>query len=213
MKVIVISDTHGLHQDLEIPSGDILLHAGDISTHGTKAQVVSFLNWFSNQPHQHKIFIAGNHDFFFENHTKKEIEQIIPKNITYLNEEIIEIDGLEIWGSPITPIPNKRWAFNRIRGSEIQKHWNLIPENLDILIVHGPAKGVLDTTLKGEQVGCQNLLETVLTKKPKLFIFGHIHESRGQKEIEGIKFVNASSVDRYKTKTYPPFVFEIEREV
>ena len=212
MKVIVISDTHGLHPLLDIPEGDLLLHAGDVSYGGTYKEIKDFLDWFSAQPHPHKVFIAGNHDFYFEKHSPEQIKAIIPNNIHYLNEELLEIEGFRIWGSPITPIPHSLWAFNRERGSDIQAHWDLIPENLDILMVHGPAKGVLDKTTKDEYVGCQNLLETLRIKQPKMFICGHIHEDRGQKIIDGIHFVNASSIDRYGTKIFPPFVFELEKE-
>jgi Icc-related predicted phosphoesterase len=211
MKVIVISDTHGLHHELDIPEGDLLLHAGDISLRGKWEEVKDFLDWFSAQPHPHKVFIAGNHDFYFESQSAEKIKEIIPQNIHYLNEELLEIDGIRIWGSPFTPIPNSRWAFNKERGSDIQPHWDLIPQHLDILMVHGPAKGILDKTLKEEHVGCQNLLETVQVKQPKMFIFGHIHEDRGQEIKHGIHFVNASSVDRHRTKVFPPFVFELDK--
>lgn len=218
MNVIVISDTHGLHHQLNLPDGDILLHAGDVSVKGSKAQIVDFLNWFSQQPHPYKIFIAGNHDFYFERHSSKVISALIPDNILYLNEEGATINQLKIWGSPVTPPPNtgKRWAFNRERGAKIQEHWDLIPKNLDILIVHGPPIGKLDKILKGQHVGCQNLQDTIHQNKPKLCIFGHIHESRGLEQIHtpyyksNTLYVNASSVDRYKTKIFPPFVFEWE---
>lgn len=212
MKIVIISDTHGLHHLLNIPEGDLLLHTGDISYRGTWDEVKDFLDWFSAQPHPHKVFIAGNHDFYFEKESPEKIKGIMPDNVHYLNEELIEIGGLHIWGSPITPIPRSLWAFNRERGDDIQQHWNKIPENLDILMVHGPAKGILDTILNGKQVGCQNLLETIQVKKPKMFIFGHIHEARGQKTIDGTHFVNASSIDRYGTKVFPPFVLEIENK-
>lgn len=209
MKVVLISDTHGLHHQLVMPKGDILIHTGDVSERGTATEIKDFLDWFSAQNYRYKIFIAGNHDFYFEQKTIIKIKKIIPPNIYYLNDEILEIEGLKIWGSPITPIPTRRWAFNRNRGEDIQKKWNLIPCGLDILMVHGPAKGVLDYTIKKENVGCQNLLKTIEKQRPKMVVFGHIHEARGQKVVNGIHFVNASSVDRYKTKVFAPFVFEI----
>jgi predicted phosphohydrolase len=136
MKIAAISDTHGLHHQLIIPQADMLLHSGDVSVKGTEAEILDFLDWFSQQRHKHKVFIAGNHDFFFEGKSKKELNKIIPENIHYLNNELLEIEGLKIWGSPHTPKPKKRWAFNRERGQDIQKEWDQIPENLDILIVH-----------------------------------------------------------------------------
>lgn len=210
MKIILISDTHGLHSQLKLPEGDMLIHAGDVSLRGTKEQVEDFLNWFTKQPHPHKILIAGNHDFFFEDLSPEDLKHIIPENIHYLNGQLLEINGLRIWGSPVTPIPNKRWAFNRDRGEDIQKQWDLIPENLDILIVHGPPHGILDQILNGDRVGCENLRETVFKLKPQLMTFGHIHEDRGIVDREGTIFVNASSVDRYRTKVHPPYAIEFK---
>ena len=209
MKVIAISDTHNLHHQLSIPKGDLLIHAGDLSYKGSLEEIQDFLNWFAQQPHPHKIFIAGNHDFYLEDITPEKLSELIPPNVHYLNDTLLEIEGITIWGSPVTPIPYKRWAFNRERGADIQQHWDLIPQHVDILIVHGPAQGILDKTLKDEQVGCQNLLKSIATKKPKFFIFGHIHEARGIHQHQGTTYINASSVDRYRTQVFPPISFEI----
>src|SRR5690606_12635911 len=122
MRIIALSDTHGKHRKIEIPDGDILIHAGDISSRGEKNEVVDFLDWFESQRHQHKIFIPGNHDFFFEVESLSEINSLIPEGVTYLNDSGVEIGGVRIWGSPITPWFNN-WAFNRLRGEDIVKHW------------------------------------------------------------------------------------------
>lgn len=121
MQIIAISDTHGKHRHLSVPEGDVLIHAGDISGSGRKDQVVDFMEWFTEQNHPHKIFIAGNHDFFFERAGLEEICSIIPKSIIYLNDSGIEINGIKFWGSPITPWFNS-WAFNRNRGADIKQH-------------------------------------------------------------------------------------------
>ncbi len=209
MKIVLISDTHGLHHQLEIPQSDILIHTGDISNKGSLAEIQDFLEWFALQPQAHKIFIAGNHDFYLEKLSASSLAELIPKNIHYLHNELLEIEGLKIWGSPVSPIPRKRWAFNRLRGEDIQKCWDLIPSNLDILLVHGPAFGILDQMINKELIGCKNLRQTILQKKPKVFVFGHIHESRGQTTIADIHCINASSVDRYRTQVFPPFVIEL----
>ena len=209
MKVVAISDTHGLHHQLEIPEGDLLIHSGDLSYEGTEVEIQDFLDWFSALPHPQKVFIAGNHDFYLETASEAELEKIIPSNIHYLNDQLLEIEGIRIWGSPITPIPGRRWAFNRERGADIQPHWDLIPENLDLLMVHGPAYGIFDTTLSEKVVGCENLRETLFLRKPKHFIFGHIHEARGIQTLEGIQCINASSVDRHRTELFPPIIFEL----
>lgn len=208
MKIVFISDTHNLHQNLKLPKGDLLIHNGDCSKKGTKAEITAFLKWFSQQEHPHKVMIAGNHDFYLEELLDKDLQELIPSNIHYLNNQLLELQGLRIWGSPVTPIPNKRWAFNRLRGEDIQEIWDLIPQKLDILITHGPAYGILDTILDGRQVGCQNLRDSIFQKKPKLVCFGHIHEARGLETHQNIQFVNASSVDRYQTKVHPAYVFE-----
>lgn len=209
MRAIIISDTHGLHHQLHLPPGDLLIHTGDVSNRGTQKEVQDFLAWFSAQPHPHKIFIAGNHDFYFESATPSQLQAELPSNITYLKENGCQVQGINIWGSPITPIPRRRWAFNRERGDDIQPSWDLIPENLDIFMVHGPAKNILDFTLKKEAVGCQNLYDTLLQKRPRVVIFGHIHEARGVVEQDGMLFINASSIDRYGTKVWPPFVLDL----
>lgn len=102
MQIVAISDTHGKHLDLQpLPEGDVLIHAGDITRSGTKEQVVDFLQWFAEQKHIHKIFIAGNHDFFFEQADSDEISCIIPEGIIYLNDSSVEINGIKFWGSPL----------------------------------------------------------------------------------------------------------------
>lgn len=131
MKIVAISDTHGQHHKLQLPEGDVLIHAGDISNRGELHEIKDFLLWFDKQPFKTKIFIAGNHDFYFERHSEEEINNIIPDGITYLKDSGIEIEGIKIWGSPITPF-FFNWAFNRNRGYEIARYWDLIPSDTDI---------------------------------------------------------------------------------
>lgn len=207
MKIVLISDTHGQHQDLKIPSGDLLIHAGDISKMGYPKQVKKFVDWFSELPFKHKVFIGGNHDYMLEREPEK-FETYLNDSIIYLNDSQVEIDGLKIWGSPISPWFYD-WAFNRKRGKDIRQHWDLIPSDTDVLITHGPPKGQLDQTVKGEDVGCFDLLEKVLEVKPKLHVFGHIHEAYGQHEYEGIQFINASVLDFNYQLVNKPIVMEL----
>lgn len=172
----------------------MLVHAGDVSLRGKREEVIDFLQWFSKQEFQYRIFIAGNHDFFFEKAGEEEIKNLIPGNIIYLNDSGTTVNGMKIWGSPITPW-FFNWAFNRKRGEEILKHWDLIPPDTDILITHGPAYGFLDTISNEQHVGCQDLLRRVLVVKPKIHVCGHIHESFGSIHRSGIQFINASLLD------------------
>jgi Icc-related predicted phosphoesterase len=207
LKFVTISDTHGKHDSLSLPVGDVLIHAGDCTSRGSELEVVNFLNWFSKQDFEHKILIAGNHDFYFERAPELEIEKIIPQNIIYLNDSGTIINGLKIWGSPITPW-FYNWAFNRHRGVPIQKHWNLIPLDTDILITHGPVFRYLDATTSGHNAGCENLLHKVLEIKPKVHICGHIHEAYGVIENGGIKFINASVLNEKYELENNPIIFE-----
>lgn len=207
MQITTISDTHGLHHQLQLPGGDLLIHAGDVCNRGSQEEEANFIDWFEKQPYTYKIFIGGNHDFFFENFTQQEIQDILPKNIFYLNDTGIEIDGINIWGSPITP-EFHNWAFNRKRGEEINNHWQLIPNNTDILITHGPAFGILDKTFHNLNVGCEELLKALKNIQPKYHVFGHIHEAFGSLNEKETTYINTSSLDLfYKIRNTPFFHF------
>lgn len=208
MKVIFISDTHGRHKQLPKMNGDMIIHAGDITSRGTKNEVLDFLNWFRELDFEHKIFIAGNHDYFLEELIDFELEQLIPKNIVYLNDSGITINELKIWGSPIQPWFHD-WAFNKKRGAEIKEHWDLIPNDTNILITHGPPYQILDKTIRGENVGCEELLEKILIVKPNIHVFGHIHEDYGIKESNHVKYINASSLDVKYNLVNPPIEVNI----
>ena len=192
MKIICISDTHGLHNNVSLPDGDLLIHAGDVTSRGTRQEVLDFINWFESlKQYTYKIFIAGNHDFFFEDAIESEVKNLLPDNLIYLNDSGVEIEGIKIWGSPIQP-EFYNWAFNRKRGSAIKKHWDLIPDDTDILITHGPPANILDKTTTGLNVGCQDLLDVCQKVKPKFHIFGHIHEAYGTTLTQDTMYINAS---------------------
>lgn len=210
MKITLISDTHGFHNKLQLAGGDLLIHAGDVTARGNEWEVIQFLDWFKIQKYTHKIIIAGNHDLFFERATVEYIQSITPKGVVYLNDSGICINGFTIWGSPIQPT-FFNLAFNRERGDNIDKHWQMIPENTDILITHGPAFGVLDETVKGKKEGCKMLLEKINKIKPKLHVFGHIHEGYGMITNETITFVNASVLNFQYQCVNPPIHLFLEK--
>ena len=207
MKIITISDTHSQHLGLKLPEGDMIIHAGDVSGSGSAVDVKSFLNWFSNLDYKYKIFIAGNHDWFFEKNKESEIEKHIPENVIYLNDSGVTIENINIWGSPVQPW-FLNWAFNRM-GKEIIPHWNKIPENTDILITHGPPYNILDKTTQGTLTGCPYLLEKINETKPKYHIFGHIHEAYGIIEKNNTTFINASVLDVQYRRVNDPIIFEM----
>lgn len=186
----------------------MLIHAGDCTNRGTRKEVVDFLDWFSTQAFAHRIFIAGNHDFFFERQPDLVIHDMIPEQVTYLNDSGVIIDDRLVWGSPVQPW-FLDWAFNRERGAEIDQHWALIPPEVDVLITHGPPQGILDRTIRDETVGCEALTARLPDLKPRLHVFGHIHESYGSLEQKGTLFVNASSIDVRHRPIHPPQVVDL----
>lgn len=207
MKITFISDTHNRHDDLnlDLHGGDMIIHAGDISGRGTLEEINNFLSWFQNLPYKHKIFIAGNHDFGFEeirHSNQHEFAIRIPDNVIYLQDDVVEIEGLKIYGSPWQP-RFYDWAFNVDRGESIAKKWELIPDGLDILITHGPVFGILDDTYSGMRVGCEELYKKVVKCKPRIHVCGHIHWAYGMKDFNDTTYINASSLGenyRYENK-------------
>jgi Icc-related predicted phosphoesterase len=210
LKIVIISDTHGHHKELSLPEGDILIHAGDVTGRGMESQVVDFLEWFAAQPHRHKIMIAGNHDFYFEQAPEEAIRKAIPDNIVYLNDSGTEVEGIRIWGSPVSTWFYD-WAFSRHPGAEMQKHWDLVPEDTDILITHGPPAGIMDRITTGVETGCEILLETVQRIKPRLHLFGHIHEGYGKEVHDGVTYINAAVLNATYKLVNAPVVFEWSR--
>jgi Icc-related predicted phosphoesterase len=216
MRVTFISDTHS--SQIKIPKedligGDVIIHCGDISNRGFTNEIEDFLEWMRSLDYTHKLFIAGNHDFMFEDDPKK-AEEILSKypEIIYLQDSGIEINDIKIWGSPWQPV-FFNWAFNLPRnGEEILSKWRMIPGNTDILITHGPPHGVLDHLPNGFNCGCEVLFEEV-TKyiNPKIHAFGHIHNGYGIKEKNETIFINASNLDeeyRYRNKPINIFIDE-----
>lgn len=214
MKITFISDTHGKHAHYTskaygnlLGSGDVLIHAGDVSNMGKSHEIYDFLNWLSDVDYTHKVFIAGNHDWGFEIMTEID-NSFKEKNIHYLFDSMVEIDGLKIYGSPWQPV-FYNWAFNLPRmGSELQEKWDLIPEGLDILVTHGPGWGMLDIPPNGLNVGCELLQKRVVKVSPKIHVFGHIHYSYGQKYFNGTEYINAALLDERYNPTNKPIMID-----
>jgi Icc-related predicted phosphoesterase len=150
--------------------------------------------------------IAGNHDFCFERDRERSEAELT--HCIYLQDEEVEVAGLRFYGSPWQPWFFD-WAFNLRRGAEIRSKWNLIPAALDVLITHGPPFGHGDMTMRGEAVGCKDLLEVVEEVKPRLHIFGHIHEGAGVSENDETTFINACTCDLQYEPVNAPVVFDL----
>jgi len=152
-RFVCVSDTHSLTKDMRfMPEGDVLIHAGDFSNVGMKHDIVEFNQWLKDQPFQHKVVIAGNHDVSFdvasynpelyENFQKRrglkepydplEIKALL-KDCTYLEDEATNINGFDIYGSPWQP-EFYAWGFNLPRNELLQAKWKAIPDKCDILV-------------------------------------------------------------------------------
>jgi len=193
-RIVCISDTHNRQESFDVPEGDLLIHAGDLTGRGTEAEVEAAVEWLESLPHRDKILIAGNHDFYFERENAR--ARALVREAVYLQDSEITVQGLRIWGSPWQPWFGD-WAFNLPRGQKLHEKWERIPEGIDILVTHGPPMGTLDRTVTGEAVGCEELRDRLaaMAKPPRLHVFGHIHEGRGILKTERTTFVNASACD------------------
>jgi len=218
MKIVMVSDTHNKLDEIEIPEGDILLHAGDSTMMGRPEELHKFnqdLGKIKNRFTHGIVCIAGNHDWGFQRDSIRAQSYIT--NATYLEDSFVIIEGKKIYGSPWTPF-FFNWAFNLKRGKEIKEKWDLIPDDTDILITHGPPFGILDlvqniSPYSNNQLisaGCEELLNRVVRlTNMKLNVFGHLHMNYGSKMIGNTNFVNAACLnDSYKV-AHAPIIYDI----
>lgn len=211
MKLICISDTHSRHWDLKLPDGDVLIHAGDLTRQGRAEEIEDFNRWLESLPHQHKIVIAGNHDFLFEQEPER--AKALLTHAHYLEDSGIEIEGIKFWGSPVSP-RFFDWAFNRDRGEDIASHWQKIPADTHVLITHTPPFGCLDRVWFKRQVGCEALREALESNlKPWALICGHIHENSGHQQLGPTHVINSASLDRRYRPIQPIWEIELNREM
>jgi predicted phosphodiesterase len=218
MRITVISDTHKKHHQLtnDLIGGDLIIHAGDISSMGTIEEIADFCNWYNSlRGYSASVFIAGNHDWGFQNSIQVKglvnsyewITYLQDSSMTFLTKDLNE--SCKIWGSPWQP-EFFNWAFNLPRnGEDLREKWFWIPNDTDILITHGPPYGILDiSSYGGVNAGCELLMESVSVKKPKIHIFGHIHSAFGYKYHNGTHFINASMLDERYNYSRKPLTFD-----
>lgn len=204
LRLVCLSDTHNRHDRLDVPDGDVLLHAGDFTGRGTEEEVAAFGAFLARLPHAEKVVVAGNHDFLFQRQPKRARELL--GDVTYLQDAGARVAGLSVWGSPWQPWFHD-WAFNLPRGVALAERWALVPDEVDVLVTHGPPWGVLDTTAYGESAGCEELALARRRIRPRLHLFGHIHEAYGTQREGGILSVNACQCDlRYRPVQAPVVV-------
>lgn len=214
MKIVAVSDLHGTLP--EIPSCDLLLLGGDLCpvqdhrlTHQAEWLDTTFRYWLLDLPVRKIVAVAGNHDFIFE-----QAPTWVPYDLpwAYLQDSGIEWEGVHIWGSPWQPW-FFNWAFN-LYEPELSAKWNKIPENTDILVLHGPPFQYGDTAQPGTShethTGSPSLTERIRTIQPRLAIFGHIHEGRGQWQLGNTILANVSILDEKYRHVHPPWMCDLD---
>ena len=202
MKLVIISDTHMGHRDIMLPPGDVLIHCGDATFQGEEAEVFEFNEWLGAQDFKHKIFVPGNHDWLFQKNEER-ARALLPNAHVLIDEELV-IDGVKFYGSPWQPA-FMGWAFNLFSGEALREKWDLIPEDVDVLITHGPPYGILD-----DGKGCLQLTNRILwLENLKLHCFGHIHGGYGVKRTSKKTFINASSMNEDYDLANSPQVFYV----
>lgn len=198
MKILHISDTHTCHGYLTIPEDiDMIIHSGDCSNqkdpYNNEHEVRNFLMWYENLPIKYKIFCAGNHDTSIEKRLVHP-NDIKAKGIIYVENDSTEVEGLKIWGSPCTPTFGMNWAWNKAR-HKLFDLWELIPDDTDIVITHGPPKTILDLSVdRMEFCGCNALKNRMFKVQPKFHMFGHIHNNGDASNAGYTKLANYKTI-------------------
>lgn len=222
-RIVCMSDTHGCHRQVTVPHGDVLIHAGDFTNLGEVAQIADLSAYFGELSHENVICIAGNHEVSFQpdNHDKylkktfnrnekqKKAARDALQNCTYLEDSACTVQEIKFYGSPWQPW-FWDWAFNLSRGKECREVWKKIPTCTEVLITHGPPLGRGDLTSGKNRAGCLDLLREVQNRiKPRVHIFGHVHEGYGVSFDGTTLFVNAAIVTRFLFPDDPCIVIDL----
>ena len=197
LKLLHISDTHGVHRRLrDLPEADILVHSGDFTMSGSEAETLDFLEWLCDLPYRHKVLVAGNHDACLYGATLDGLDD----NVHYLCDSGVEIEGLKFWGVPM-------FMEDCVSGHQEQLYV-AIPDDTDVLVTHTPPYGILDRD-GGILYGSRELLERVHTIRPSMHLFGHIHRAHGTTNDGMTVFSNAAIMDEGYDSLNEPNVLPI----
>jgi Icc-related predicted phosphoesterase len=208
MRIVAASDLHGqLPKPDEFPPGDVLALAGDLCPHGSADRQLDWLaadfeEWVKHVPVTHVVATWGNHDFAGQKDPTPRIDRV-----RWLLDSSIEIDGCRFWGAPWS-LPFFDWAF-MLPEDELAETWKLIPDETDVVIVHGPPQGYGDLTSLGRHVGSASLGRRLEEIGPQLALFGHIHEAAGRWDVAGGAWANVSLLDLHYNRVRGPQVFTI----
>lgn len=197
MKILHLSDTHGCHRRLfDLPGADILVHSGDFTMNGSEQEAIDFMNWFCDLDYPHKIFICGNHDDCLYGANIDGLDN----NVHYLCNSSVVIEGVKFYGVPM-------FMGDCITNRQVL-HYANIPEDTDVLITHTPPFGVLDFD-DNINYGSEELLTRIVTVKPHLHLFGHIHSQYGMKILNNTIFSNGAIMDADYSNFRKPNIIDV----
>lgn len=206
IKIVATSDTHSKHKQVPIPDGDIFLHCGDLTPRGNHNEFISVGTWFESlkDRFKHRIMIAGNHDFSLMWNSRMILDNYFDKDVIYLEDSGIELEGIKFYGSPWVP-QFMNWAFMKL-DHELKPHWDAIPDDTDILITHGAPHGILDK-YDDRHTGSQTLMKRIKELKLKHHIFGHLHEGYGDDIVDGVHYHNVAALNgEYQYQNAPQII-------
>ena len=205
MRITCISDLHSKIPILK--KGDMLIIAGDIGIMN-ESNLLFFIDWLCHLNYKYIVWTAGNHDRYMEELYKKGVKLKMPKNIHYLLNSSVEIEGIKIWGSPFTTYYNG-WSFMEFL-PELKKRWAKIPDDTDIIVTHGQPFGINDVVGCISQ-GCPALRDRIKIIRPKIYIGGHLHEN-GAKiyQDEHTTYINCSLMNEFYDLVNEPVVINYE---
>lgn len=237
MRFIAISDTHMAQP--ELPDGDVLIHAGDLTFNGSLIEISEAAFWLQEQKrkknYKHVIVIAGNHDRLFQKESPLARQIMTDRELIYLEDSGLTLAGSEALLGEISPGPGRitvygapwqpefmNWAFNLPRGEALKAKWDMIPARIDLLVTHGPPYGIRDgvptfdedaypsdDSITVRHVGCEELLKAIERIKPKIHVFGHVHAGHGRIKRDGTTFINASVMNESYDPEWKPYVFDL----
>lgn len=191
-----------------MPAADVLLYAGDFTLFSKSLEmIIDFNDWLGELPYRDRIVIPGNHEYFLEADPAR---RSLLSNATVLINESVELEGLNVYGSPVTASFGSAYAVSS--PADRRRLYATIPDNTDILLTHTPAYSVLDCKPSDDHhAGCPELLEAMGRIKPKLHVCGHIHGGHGITERNGTLHVNAAMAGAYGSLEHAPILVRIPR--
>ncbi len=212
MRIAAISDTHS-RQNWAVPSCDVFIHAGDITGHGSLQETAIFASSLRdciNSPHgpQHAIIVPGNHDACFEVSAEPTLALFDPRVHVLLNEPLV-LDGVRFFGSPWTP-PFMQWHFMASE-QRLAEQYKAMPNEVDVLITHGPPWGILDPGWKAKHAGSSALAAAMSSRVVQHHVFGHLHAAGGRMIRQGhTTFYNVAACNDAYELVNQPRVFDVK---